>query len=182
MWSVWLVFCDYDFHSVYPLMDKYKRIVEASWGERLTLEESVSCSESGARLSKSLLQFSLDKWGCGPSLLLAWSQTMVGTITLMETSFKRIYTTLLYSVPLTLQQATVHPCLCWRLLDSHRQVWLSLLWWNCFFLLGSGVHSILFVPSKILFPQSCGNSVIKYHWPPKSNFLGILSPFARSPG
>ena len=45
MWSVWLVFCDCGFHSVCPLMDKYKRLLEASWGERLTLEESVSCSD-----------------------------------------------------------------------------------------------------------------------------------------
>ena len=26
---------------------------------------------------------------------------------------------------------------------------------------------VLFVPSKSLFPQSCGSSVIKSHWPPK---------------
>ena len=38
------------------------------------------------------------------------------------------------------------------------------------------------VPSKSLFPQSCVKSVIKSHWPPKSNSLGVLSPFARSPG
>ena len=38
---------------------------------------------------------------------------------------------LFYSVPLTPQQATVDPCLCWRLLDTHRQVWLSLLWGHC---------------------------------------------------
>ena len=41
---------------------------------------------------------------------------------------------------------------------------------------------VLFVPSKSLFPQSCVSSVIKSHWPPKSNSLGVLSPFARSPG
>ena len=35
---------------------------------------------------------------------------------------------LLYSVPLTPWQATVDPRLCQRLLDPHRQVWLSLLW------------------------------------------------------
>ena len=34
--------------------------------------------------------------------------------------------TLLYSVPPTLQQATTDPCLCWRLLDTHRQVLVSL--------------------------------------------------------
>ena len=33
-----------------------------------------------------------------------------------------------------------------------------------------------------LFPQSCGSSIIKSLWPPKSNSLGILSPFAGSPG
>ena len=31
MWSVWLVFCDCSFHSVCPLMEKDKRVVEASW-------------------------------------------------------------------------------------------------------------------------------------------------------
>ena len=35
MWSVWLVFCDCGFHSVCPLMDKDKRIMEAYWWERL---------------------------------------------------------------------------------------------------------------------------------------------------
>ena len=29
-----------------------------------------------------------------------------------------------------------------------------------------------------VFPQSCGSSVIKSHWPSKSNSLRILSPFA----
>ena len=38
------------------------------------------------------------------------------------------------------------------------------------------------VPYKGLFPQSCGHSVVKSHWPSKSDSLGFLSPFARSPG
>jgi len=33
-----------------------------------------------------------------------------------------------------------------------------------------------------LVPQSCGNFVIKSHWPTKSDSLGIPSPFVRSPG
>ena len=33
-----------------------------------------------------------------------------------------------------------------------------------------------------VFPQSCRSSVIKSHWPPKSNSQGVLSPFPRSPG
>ena len=45
-----------------------------------------------------------------------------------------------------------------RLLDTHRQVWVSLLWGHCSFLLSSGAHKVLFVPSKSLFPQSCVSS------------------------
>ena len=106
---------------------------------------------------------------------------MVGVMKVMVTSFIKTCA-LLHSVPLTLQQSIVDPCLCQRLLDTHRQVWLSLLWDHCSFLLGPGVHKILFVPSKSLFPQSCGSSVIKYCWPSKSNSLGILSPYVGSPG
>ena len=65
---------------------------------------------------------------------------------------------LLHSVPLTLQQATPDPCLRWRLLDTHGQVWVSLLWGHCFFPLGPGAHKVLFVPSKNLFPQFCVSS------------------------
>ena len=61
---------------------------------------------------------------------------------------------LLHSVPPTLQQATANPCLHWRLQDTHGQVWVSLLWGHCSFLLGPGAHKVLFVPSKSLFPQS----------------------------
>ena len=32
------------------------------------------------------------------------------------------------------------------------QVWVSFLWDHCSFLLGPGVHKVLFVPSKSLFP------------------------------
>ena len=61
---------------------------------------------------------------------------------------------LLHSVPPTLQQATTDPRLCWRLLETPRQVWVSLLWGHCSFLLGPGAHKVLFVSSKSLFPQS----------------------------
>ena len=45
MWSDWLVFCDCCFHSVCPLMEKDKRLMEASWWERLTEGETGSCSD-----------------------------------------------------------------------------------------------------------------------------------------
>ena len=59
---------------------------------------------------------------------------------------------LLLSVPPALQLATADPCLPRRLLDSHGQFGVSLLWGLCSFLLGPRVHKLLFVPSKSLFP------------------------------
>ena len=85
-----------------------------------------------------------------------------------------------FSAP-TSQKATVDPHLCQRLLDTHRQIWVSLLWDHSAFLLGPGAHNILFVCSRSLFPQFCGSSITKSHWPSKSNALGVLSPFAISP-
>ena len=76
----------------------------------------------------------------------------------MGTSFQRSHDALLHSVPPTLQQATTNPHLCWRLLDTHGQVWVSLLWGHCSFFLGPGVHKVLFMPSESLFPQSCVSS------------------------
>ena len=88
---------------------------------------------------------------------------MVEVMKIMATSFQGPMHALLHSVPPTLQQATADPCLCCRLLDTHGQVWVSLLWGHCSFLLGSGVHKVLFVPSKSLFRQSSvssGGSVV----------------------
>ena len=65
---------------------------------------------------------------------------------------------LLHSVPPTLQQATADLHLCQRLLGTHGQVWVRLLWGHCSFLLGPHAHKVLFVPSKSLFPQSCVSS------------------------
>ena len=45
MWSVWLVFCDCGFHSVCPLMSKDKKLMEASWWEKLTVGGTGSCSD-----------------------------------------------------------------------------------------------------------------------------------------
>ena len=88
---------------------------------------------------------------------------------------------LLYSVPLILKPGTVDPRLCWRLLDTHRQIWLSLLWGHCSFLLGPSAHKVLFVPSKHLFPQSCGSSVIKL-LAFKVKFTGGFQSLCWSPG
>ena len=90
---------------------------------------------------------------------------MVG---IKATSSKRTYSSMpclpgqQLALPLTLQQATVNPCICYRLPNTHRQVWLSHFWrqW-VLLLLGPGAQKALSVPCKSLFPQSCGSSVIK---------------------
>ena len=84
---------------------------------------------------------------------------MVEVMKIKATSFKRSTAgTAALSAP-TLQQATADIRLCQRLLDTHGHVWISFLWDHCSFLLGPGVHKVLFVPSKSLFPQSCVSSV-----------------------
>ena len=62
MWWVWLVFCEYSFHSVCPLMEKDKRLMEASWWERLIEGETSSCSDaqfSSVQFSCSIMSNSL---------------------------------------------------------------------------------------------------------------------------
>ena len=56
LWSVWLVFCDCDFHFVSPLMDEDKRLVEASWWEGLAVGKTRSCS--GGQGHTQSVQFS----------------------------------------------------------------------------------------------------------------------------
>ena len=66
---------------------------------------------------------------------------------------------LLYSVPPTLQQATIDLHLCWRLLDTHGQVWVSLLWGHCPFLLGPGMHRVVCALQESVSPVLC-----KFWW------------------
>ena len=95
-------------------------------------------------LSESLIQFSVDV----PSLLFVLRPTMVEVMKIMVTSVKRSHAhSAAHSAPSS-AAATTDPRLHHGLLDSHGQVWVSLLWGHCSFLLGSGSHKILFVPSK----------------------------------
>ena len=56
---------------------------------------------------------------------------------------------LLHSVPpVLLRGTTTDPRLRWRLLDTHGEVWVSLLWGHSAFLLGPGAHKVLFVLFK----------------------------------
>ena len=64
MWSVWLVSCDCGFHSLCPLMDEDKRLVEASWWEGLAGGKTGSYSSEQGMLSKLLTNFLLQKDLC----------------------------------------------------------------------------------------------------------------------
>ena len=68
MWSFWLVFWDCGFLSVCPLMHENKRLVQLPDGRDCLWGKSSLASMGRAMLSKSLIQFSADGWGCAPSL------------------------------------------------------------------------------------------------------------------
>ena len=61
-------FHDCGFHSVCPLMEKDKRLMEASWWDGLAVGKTGSCSGGQAMLIKSVIQFSADGYSCVPSL------------------------------------------------------------------------------------------------------------------
>ena len=113
-----------------------------------------------AMLSKSLIQFSVDGWKCAPSLLFTWGQTLVEVMKIMVTSFKNPMLVLLHSVSPTLQQATTSPHLHWRLLDTHRQVWISLLL-SLLLSPGSWCTRFCLCPPRVYFPVlSSGSSMM----------------------
>ena len=58
---------------------------------------------------------------------------------------------------------------------------LSLLWVSAPFFWLLVRISFVCALQESLFPHCLGSSVIKSHWPSKSDCLGILSPFAGSP-
>ena len=73
---------------------------------------------SGAMLSKSLIRLSIDGWGCVPSLLFGLRPNYCRGNNINGDLLQKDLLVLLYSVPLTPQQATVDPHLCRRLLDT----------------------------------------------------------------
>ena len=110
-----------------------------------------------AMFNKSLIQFSVIGQVCVPSLLLDL-RTNYGRGQTKRPPSKGPMHSLLHSESLILKQATTDTCLHWSLLDTHGHVWINVLWGHCSFLLGPGADTVLFVPSKSLFPQSCLSS------------------------
>ena len=74
---------------------------------------------------------------------------------------------LLHYMPPTLQWAkTADSGLCWRLLDTHRQVWVSLLWGPCSFPWVLVYTRFCLCPPRVCFPKSCVSSC--------GSFVGLL--------
>ena len=160
-----------------------KRLVEASWWAGLAVGESGSCSD-GPGHAQEIFNPVFCWWGWGGGVPSLWfglrpnyGRGNGGNGNLLQKDLCPdccIQCSQQHSRPLLTQASTTDS------LDTHRQVWLSLLWDHLSFLLGPGMYKVLFVPSKSLFPQFCGSSIIKSHWPSKKNSLGVLSPFTRS--
>ena len=112
-----------------------------------------------AMLSKSLTQFSVDGWGCVPSLLFTWGQTIVEVMKIMGASFKMSHAcTATFSAPNPIAGHN-HPTPLPKSPGHSQQVWVSLLWGHHSFLIGPGALKALLVPSKSLSPQSCVKDV-----------------------
>ena len=158
MWSVWLVFCDCGFHSVALWWRRIRSLLKLPDGRDWLRGKLGFVLMGRAMLSKSLIQFSVDGWGYVPSLLFDLRPNCGGGNEDNGTSFRGPMGALLHWVTLTLQQAIDDPRLCQRLLDTHGQVWVSLFWGHCSFLLHPGAHKVLFVPFNNLFPQFCVSS------------------------
>ena len=135
----------------------------------------------GAMLSKSLTQFSVDREGCVPSLLFdLWPNYGGGHEDNGD---------LLQKVPCMCRHTQcpwpwTRPPLThastrdsWTLTSMSGSVFCGAIEPFSWFL----VHTrFCLYPPKSLFPQSHVSCVIKSYWPPKSNSLGVFSPFARS--
>ena len=107
------------------------------------------------------MQFSVDRQGYVPSLLFTWDQTMMEVMKIMASSFKGSHAhTATLNAPNSAaghHQPTPPPETPGYSQASLGQSLVGSL------LLGFGVHKVLFVPSKSLFPQSCvssGGSVV----------------------
>ena len=109
-------------------------------------------------LSKSVIQFSADGWGCVPSLLFDLRPNYGGGNEDNVTSFRRSHActaTLSAPDPAAGHRQLMPP------LETPGHSWASLGQspvGHSSFLLGPGAHRLLFVPSKSLFPQSCESS------------------------
>ena len=156
-------------------MEKDKRLMEASWWRDWLSGKLSLVLMSRAMLSKSLIQFFVGGQAVFPLCCLTWGKTMVEVMKIMVTSSKRSQAcTAALSTPNSVAGHRWPTPLLETPGHSRASLGQSLVGSHSF-LLGPGVHNILFVPSKSLFPQSCvscGGSMVRLmatSWNVKSN-------------
>ena len=95
---------------------------------------------------------------------------MVEVMKIMVTSFKRSHAQI---ATLSAPDPAAGHCRPTPPLETlgHGQICVSLLWGHCSFLLGPGMHKVLFVPSQSLFPQPCVSS--------GSSMVGLMVPSSK---
>ena len=147
-----------------------------------------SCSDGRAMLSKSLIQFSADGWGCVPSLPTYRTRPNYGRGNGSNGGLLRKdlcqHATAPGTVVISAPDLAAGHCRPTSLPESPRHSQVSLAQpsvGSLLLSLGFWSTQCYVMPSKSLFPQFCGRSVIKSYWPSKSHSLGFLSPFARAP-
>ena len=181
MWSVWLVFCKCGFHSVCPLMDKDKRLVEASWCDGLAVRESGSCFD-GQGHAQYIFNPIFCWWvGLFPTFSLAWGRgnddllqkdLCQHAMTLRTVVFIAPDSTAGHRRPMSLPETPGHSQ------ASLAQSLVGTLLLSPGFWCAQGfVCALQESVSSVLW-----KSVFKSHWPSKSNSLGVLSPYAGSLG
>ena len=174
---------DCGFCSVLPLVDEDKRIVEASWWEGPAVGKTGSCS-SGQGHSQWIL-IPIFCWWLGlcsllvfyPDVKLQWDNDCNRDRLQKALGQHAVAPRMVLFSALTLQQATVYPHLPWRLLDTQRQVWLSLLWGHCSFLLGPGAQAFVCTLQVSVSPvlwKFCNHIPLAFKFPGEFS----RSPFA----
>ena len=105
--------------------------------------------------SKSLIQFSVDEWGCVPSLLFTLGQTVVKIIKIMVTSFERSHAfTDTFSAPSPAAGHHQPTPLLETPGDSQASLGQSLVW-SLLFSLGFWCTQFCLCPPRIYFPVLC---------------------------
>ena len=110
--------------------------------------------------NKSLIQFSVDGWGCAPSLLFTWLNYDGGNEDNGVLLQKALCRHCCMQCPQTYNRTPPMPSL---ETPGHSHASLGqFLWSHCSFILGQGAHMVLFVPCKSLFPSpvSSGSSTV----------------------
>ena len=154
MWSDWSVFCD-----VVSLSDlclrRMRGLCKLPDGRDWLKGKLSLVLMGGAMFSKSVIQFSIDGQGCVPSLLLDLRPNYGGRNVDNGNLLQKVPCThAILSAPNPAAGHT-NPRLCGRLLNTHGQVWVSLLWGHCSYRLGPGVHKVQFMIWATVNSQSC---------------------------